>query len=87
MAETELYPAVKTFLQHAGFDVKGEVNGCDIVGIKAGASVHITIAELKQSVSLELLLQAVDRLRIADEVWLAVLQYTQSYDALSTMVV
>ena len=72
MAETALYPAVKTFLERAGFDVKGEVGGCDVVAIKADAAVHVTIAELKTSVSLDLVLQAVDRLRIADEVWIAV---------------
>ncbi len=72
MAETALYPAVKNFLEQAGFDVKGEVNGCDVVGLKADGSVHVAIAELKETLSLELVLQAVDRLRIADEVWLAV---------------
>jgi hypothetical protein len=32
MPETSLYPAVKRFLEAAGFEVKGEVKGCDIVG-------------------------------------------------------
>lgn len=72
MAETALYPAVKAFLEASGFDVKGEVHGCDAVGIKAGETIHVAIAELKRSASLELLLQAADRLRLADEVWIAV---------------
>lgn len=33
MAETSLYPAVKRFLETAGFSVKGEVDGCDVVAI------------------------------------------------------
>ena len=36
MSETSLYPAVKRFLEAAGFDVKGEVKGCDIVAVQAG---------------------------------------------------
>jgi len=72
MAEAALYPAVKTFLERAGFDVKGEIGGCDVVAIRMETTIHVTIAELKTSVSLDLVLQAVDRLRIADEVWIAV---------------
>jgi hypothetical protein len=33
MSEVLLYPAVERFLEVAGFDVKGEVKGCDIVAI------------------------------------------------------
>lgn len=72
MSEAALYPAVKAFLEAAGFEVKGEVGACDVVAVRTDGAVHVTIAELKQSVSLELLLQAADRLRIADEVWIAV---------------
>ena len=72
MAETSLYPTVKRFLEAAGFDVKGEVRGCDIVAVHHGEARRLTIVEMKLGFSLELLLQAVDRLRMADEVWLAV---------------
>src|SRR5215217_6196123 len=72
MTETRLYPAVKGFLELAGFDVKGEVNGCDVAAIKDGEPLRVAIVEMKLGFNLELLLQAVDRLRLADEVWLAV---------------
>ena len=70
--EVTLYPAVKTFLTAQGYEVKGEVGGCDIVGIKPGEPDLLVIAELKLGFTLDLLLQAVDRLPCADEVWLAV---------------
>jgi hypothetical protein len=72
MSETSLYPAVKRFLEAAGFDVKGEVKGCDIVAVHAGEKLTLAIVEMKLGLSLELLLQAIDRTRVADEVWLAV---------------
>jgi hypothetical protein len=72
MSETSLYPAVKRFLEAAGFDVKGEVKGCDIVAVRRGETLTLAIVEMKLGLSLELLLQVTDRTRVADEVWLAV---------------
>ena len=69
---SEVYPAVKRFLEAAGFDVKGEVKGCDIVAVRAGDQLTLTIVEMKLGFTLELLLQGADRMRAADEVWLAV---------------
>lgn len=71
MAETALYPTVKRFLEAAGL-CEGEVKGCDVVAVGEGEPARLTVVEMKLGFSLELLLQAVDRLRIADEVWLAV---------------
>ena len=70
--ETTLYPHVKAFLEAQGFEVKGEVLGCDVLAVRGDEPKRIVIAELKMSFSLELLLQGVDRMRAADEVWLAV---------------
>ena len=70
--ETSLYDSVKTFLVARGFEVKGEILGCDIVAVRAGESVMLVICELKMTLSLDLVLQGVDRARAADEVWLAV---------------
>jgi hypothetical protein len=72
MPETSLYPAVKRFLEAASFDVKGEVKGCDIVAVRAGEGLTLTIVEMKLGVTLDLPLQVTDRMRAADEVWLAV---------------
>src|SRR3978361_429913 len=72
MSETLLYPAVKRFLEARGFDVKGEVKGCDIVSVRREETLTLTIVEMKLGFTLELLLQVTDRMRAADEVWLAV---------------
>ncbi|PSJ36194.1 DUF2161 family putative PD-(D/E)XK-type phosphodiesterase [Allosphingosinicella deserti] len=73
LAETSLYRPVKAFLEAQGFTVKGEICGCDLVAVRGDEPPLLVIAELKLSFSLELVLQAVDRLRAADSVYLAVL--------------
>ena len=70
--ETALYPAVKTFLEAQGFTVKGEIRGCDVVAVREGDPPGLVICELKNMFSLELVLQGIDRMRTADDVWLAV---------------
>ena len=72
MREVALYPAVKRFLTAQGFKVKGEVGGCDVVGVREGEPATLVILELKRGFTLDLVLQGVDRLACADEVWLAV---------------
>jgi hypothetical protein len=69
--ETSLYLPVKAFIEAAGYEVKGEVAGCDVVGLRAGDPPVVVVCELKLSFNLELILQAVDRATIADEVWVA----------------
>lgn len=70
--ETSLYKPVKRFLETLGFDAKGEICGCDIVALDHGTPTAVVIAELKLTFTLELVLQAVDRTAVCDEVWLAV---------------
>ncbi|WP_206675084.1 DUF2161 family putative PD-(D/E)XK-type phosphodiesterase [Alteripontixanthobacter muriae] len=64
---------MKRFLEAQGFEVKGEVCGCDLVAVRGPEPPLLVITELKLSFTLELVLQAVDRLRSADQVYLAVL--------------
>lgn len=70
--ERTLYLPVKRFLEGLGFEVKGEVCGCDLVALRGGEAMAVVIGELKVSFNLELVLQAVDRSAACDEVWLAV---------------
>ena len=70
--ETELYPSVKLHLEKLGLEVKGEVRGCDLVGLSGGWPELVVIGEMKRTFTLELVLQAVDRMPACDEVWLAV---------------
>lgn len=69
--ETALYLPVKRFLEELGFTVKGEIGGCDLVGLSAGDPPVVVIGELKLAFNLELILQAVDRAPAGDEVWIA----------------
>ncbi len=69
--ETSLYLPIKGFLEKAGYTVKGEIGGCDLVGLSDNDPPVVVICELKLSFNLELILQAVDRATIADEVWIA----------------
>ena len=68
--ESDLYAAVKAFLEGQGYVVKGEVRGCDVVGVR-GAEPPVVI-ELKRAFGLGLVLQGVDRLALTDLVYLAV---------------
>ena len=69
--ETNLYLPVKIFLEGHGFTVKGEIGGCDLLGLRDGDPPLVVVGELKMSFSLELVLQGVDRAAACDEVWLA----------------
>lgn len=69
-AETALYPPVKAFLEAQGYTVKGEVRGCDAVGVRDAQEP--VIVELKRGFSLDLVLQGVDRLALSPHVYLAV---------------
>jgi hypothetical protein len=70
--ETSLYVPVKRFLETLGFDVKGEICGCDLVAIRGEEPPLVVIGELKLGFNLELVLQGIDRAAACDEVWLAV---------------
>lgn len=69
--ETALYLPVKRFLEKLGFTVKGEIGGCDLVGLSRDDPPIVVIGELKLAFNLELVLQAIDRAAASDEVWLA----------------
>jgi hypothetical protein len=68
--ECDLYEPVKAFLEIQGYEVKGEVAGCDVVAIR-GTEAPV-IVELKRAFNLALVLQGVDRLSLTDFVYLAV---------------
>ena len=68
-AESDLYPPVKTFLEGQGYAVKSEIHGCDVVATRGDEPP--VVVELKLRFSLELVLQAVDRLSITEKVYVA----------------
>ncbi len=70
MREQDLYLPVKTFLEGQGYEVKGEVDGCDVVALREGAPP--VIVELKTAFSLALVFQGISRQTLSDNVYLAV---------------
>ncbi len=70
LRETALYAPVKEYLEARGYEVKGEVKGCDLVA-RRGDEPPIVV-ELKLRFSLALVLQGVDRLALTERVYLAV---------------
>jgi hypothetical protein len=70
LREAALYAPVKEFLERRGYDVKGEVRGCDLVA-RRGDEPPVVV-ELKLRFSLGLVLQGVDRLALTERVYLAV---------------
>jgi hypothetical protein len=68
--EATLYAPVKAFLECRGYEVKGEVHGCDIVA-RRGDEPPL-IVELKLRFNLALVLQGIDRLALTERVYLAV---------------
>src|SRR5207248_208669 len=53
--ETSLCPAVKCFLEAAGFRVRREVHGCDAVAVQDGQPLWLAIVEMKLGFNLDLL--------------------------------
>lgn len=76
MKESDLYLPLKKFLEKQDYEVKAEVENCDVVAIKkAVASENVqppTIIELKLSLNLEVILQAVDRLSLSPIIYIGV---------------
>ncbi len=61
---------VKGFFERLGYEVKGEVRGCDLIARRGDEP--LVIVELKRRFNLELVLQGIDRLALSKRVYLAV---------------
>jgi hypothetical protein len=69
--ESDLYPPLKAFFEARGLSVKGEIGAVDLVAMGGDEPV---IVEMKLRFSLALYHQAVARLAMTSQVWLAVLR-------------
>lgn len=67
--ESDLYAPVRDYLLGQGYEVKAEVEHCDVVARRPGEPP--VVVELKRHLNLELILQAVDRLKVTDAVYVA----------------
>ena len=70
MREADLYPPLKHFLTQQGYEGKGEGENFDVIAVSGDEPV--VVIELKLSVNLTVVLQAVDRLQITDTVYVGV---------------
>ncbi len=80
MKESDLYEPVKQFLQAQGYVVKGEVAHCDLVAQRNDEPP--IVVELKLSLNLSVLLQAVDRTALTDLVYIAIPEAADGRNAL-----
>lgn len=67
--EKDMYIPVREFFINEGFEVRGEVNNCDLCAMKDG---QVVVVELKKNLSVDLLCQGVNRQKIGDLVYIAV---------------
>ncbi|MFK7877547.1 MAG: DUF2161 domain-containing phosphodiesterase [Paracoccaceae bacterium] len=70
MRETDLYPPIKSLFEEQGYVVKSEVGAVDVVAVRGGEPP--VVVELKTAFSLSLFHQAIARLSVSDEVYVAV---------------
>mgnify|MGYP000040811739 FL=1 len=68
--EDQLYPPIKALLERQGYTVKGEVGAADVVARRGDEDP--VIVELKLRFSLSLFHQAITRLSVTDQVYIAV---------------
>ena len=73
MLEASLYPPVKTHLETLGYVVRAEIEDCDAIGVRRTDDGESVVAvELKASLGLGVLYQALRRLPSVDLVYVAV---------------
>ncbi|MGD0113094.1 MAG: hypothetical protein ABSD48_14630, partial [Armatimonadota bacterium] len=68
LSETDLYRPVRDYLLAQGYIVRAEVNHCDITAVKGD---ELVVIELKKAFGTALLIQAAQRQRITDSVYVA----------------
>ncbi|MFH1137062.1 MAG: DUF2161 family putative PD-(D/E)XK-type phosphodiesterase [Pseudomonadota bacterium] len=69
VSETQLDEPIRDWLASQGFTVRAEVHHCDLAAFREN---DLVVVELKRSLGLEVILQAVDRQRICPSVYIAV---------------
>jgi hypothetical protein len=70
MKESDLYLPLKRLLESQDYEVKGEVHDCDVLAVRGGESP--VVVELKLSLNLNVVLQAVERLALTPKVYIGI---------------
>ncbi len=69
LREADLYAPLRAYLESLGYTVRAEVNGCDVGATKGE---DLVLVELKKSLNVSLLVQAVERQRATDSVYVGI---------------
>lgn len=67
--EIDLYKPIQSFFTKEGYEVYGEVKDCDMTAVKDD---DLIIIELKLTLNVDLLIQATNRQRLTDHVYIAI---------------
>ncbi len=67
--EVDLYEPIRSYFIDQGYAVQGEVNHCDLTAIKED---ELIIVEMKLNLTVDLLVQAANRQRLTDQVYIAI---------------
>ena len=70
MKESDLYPPLKRFLEDRHYEVKGEVRECDVLAVRGEGNP--VVVELKLTLNLDVILQAVERLALTPDVYIGI---------------
>lgn len=70
MKESDLYLPLKRFLESQNYEVKGEVQDCDALAVRDNQTP--VVVELKCSLNLDVILQAVERLSLTPNVYIGI---------------
>jgi len=70
MRESDLYLPLKKFLESQNYEVKGEIHDCDVLAVRADEDP--VVVELKLSLNIDVILQAVDRLALTPKVYVGI---------------
>ena len=75
MKESDLYQPLKNYLENQGYDVKGEIQNCDVMAIREDEPP--LVVELKLNFNLQVILQSVERLGLTSNVYIGVPRSTK----------
>ncbi len=76
MKEYELFPVLKDFFVSCGYKVNAEVKDCDMTAVKGD---ELIIVEMKTSLNITVLYQALERKKLSPQVYIAIPRPKRDY--------
>ncbi len=75
MKESDLYQPLKHYLETQGYEVKGEIQNCDVLAVRENEPP--VVIELELTFNLQVILQSVERLALTPNVYIGVPRKTK----------